>query len=331
MDTRLNSLQTWLTETSDLGAFSLQALPGDASFRRYFRVTHSGGTFIAMDAPPEREDCRPYVAIARALRAQGLLSPEIIKADLKIGFLLITDFGDRQFLKELNHTNAEQLYSTALQALMILKNCSQVEGWSIPLFTADFMFKELLLFQEWFLEKFLQLELSSAQLKMLSCCFSLLAESAAAQPQVFMHRDFHSANLMLLPHNRVGILDFQDAFMGPVTYDLVSLLRDCYIDWPPAVVQRLALNYLSELQFAVSEVEWLRWFDWMGLQRHLKALLTFSRKFKRDANPNYLQFIPRTLSYIERSSQEYSEFKEFHLFLQENVLPAMNKASVCVQ
>lgn len=331
MDTRQITLQKWLTETCKLGAFTLQMLPGDASFRRYFRVKQNKGTWIAMDAPPERENSAPFVAVSRALQPLGLLVPEVIKADLNFGFLLITDFGDRQFLKEVNSNNAERLYSSALDALLRLKNCRQVDGWPIPLFTADFMYKELLLFQEWFLERFLHLPLSVTNTKMLSQCYLLLAEMAAAQPQVFMHRDYHSANLMLLPEDRVGILDFQDAFMGPVTYDLVSLLRDCYIDWPESLIKRLALNYAKQLQLKVDEMEFLRWFDWMGLQRHLKALLTFSRKYVRDANAHYLQYLPRTLRYIDRISQQYSEFKEFQIFLQESILPAVGKVSICVE
>ena len=246
-------------------------------------------------------------------------------------FLLITDFGDNQFLRVLNPKNAEQLYLSALASLKKLKNCSKVEGWSIPHFTADFMYQELLLFQEWFLEKYLQLSLSEETIQLLSKDFSLLAASCANQPQFFMHRDYHSANLMWLPDDKVGILDFQDAFIGPVTYDLVSLLRDCYIDWPDNFVNQLALDYLQSLQLGVRDAELLRWFDWMGLQRHLKALLTFSRKFLRDHHPHYLQYIPRTLRYVEKSVAKYQELQSLQVFLQKSILPALNKVTPCVE
>lgn len=331
MDKRQIALQQWLTNTCQLGNMTLHQLPGDASFRRYFRVKHEQGILIAMDAPPPRENCVPFVAISHALRAEGLLCPEIFHADLENGFLAITDFGDKQFLQVLNQNNAEQLYLLALESLKTLKNCSNVPGWTLPFFTSDFMYQELLLFQEWFLEKFLKLDLKKADSNLLAKNFLLLAESAAEQPQVFMHRDYHSANLMLLPDDRVGILDFQDAFIGPVTYDLVSLLRDCYIDWPEDFVNQLALDYLQSLHFGVSHHELIRWFDWMGMQRHFKALLTFSRKWLRDQNPHYLQYIPRTLNYIEKTVARYEVFHSLHLFLKESVLPAMEKVPLCVE
>lgn len=331
MDTRQHILQTWLKNTCKLQAFTLQMLPGDASFRRYFRVNDNGMTSIAMDAPPERENCRPFVAISRALRTRALLLPEIKMADLDQGFLLMTDFGNRQYLQELNSANAERLYTNALDALAILQGAREVDGWKVPLFTADFMYQELLLFQEWFLQKYLNLTLSNETQKMLAACYRLLADAAANQPQVFMHRDFHSANLMRLPDDQVGILDFQDAFIGPVTYDLVSLLRDCYIDWPATLVRQLVLYYFAKLQLNVSETEFLRWFDWMGLQRHMKALLTFSRKQLRDGNSNYIKFIPRTLNYIATVSQYYPEFKIYHQFLREVVLPVVSEVGLCAE
>lgn len=331
MDIRQLSLQKWLADTTRWEAVELQALPGDASFRRYFRVWHQQNSYIAMDAPPDRENCQPFVAIAKVLRQHGLLSPEIIEADLSQGFLLLTDFGDRQYLKELTAENADKLYTIALDALAILQQCRAVPGASVPFFTAEFMYQELLLFQEWFLENYLQLTLTSSEGAMLANCYHKLAQAAASQVQVFMHRDYHSANLMCLPENQVGILDFQDAFIGPVTYDLVSLLRDCYIEWPDDRVKKWVLYYRQVLQLNVSESEFLQWFDWMGLQRHMKALLTFSRKFKRDQNPHYLQHVPRTLNYILKVSEMYPEFKAFYHFLHEKVLPAVKEVNVCAQ
>lgn len=312
MDDREQKLQFWLQKTCGIPEFSLQQIPGDASFRRYFRVQHHQGSYVAMDVHMERNSCAPYIAIARALSKHGLVTPEIIRNDLSQGFLLITDFGDRQLLKELNEENAQILYTQALEALSYLQQCRQVSGWTVPIFTTDFMLKELDLFKEWFLERYLHLSLSEKTEQNLLKCFQFIVEGATQQPNVFMHRDYHSANLMVLPHDQVGILDFQDAFIGPVTYDLVSLLRDCYIAWPEDFVVALILQYRDRIHLEVSDVDFLYWFDLMGLQRHLKTLLTFSRKYCRDGNDSYLKHIPRTLNYIMTVSERYPECRELH-------------------
>jgi aminoglycoside/choline kinase family phosphotransferase len=196
-----------------------------------------------------------------------------------------------------------------------------VDGWKIQPFTAHFMQQELMLSKEWFLETYLGLPLATAEENMLERFFQFLSQEAARQPQVFMHRDYHSANLMWLPDRQVGILDFQDAFYGPVTYDLVSLLRDCYVDWPEELVKALVFEYHERLNLAVSRDEFYHWFNLMGMQRHLKALLTFARKFERDQNKNYLQYIPRTLKYLANVSGSYKETADFHQFLTEVVQP----------
>jgi aminoglycoside/choline kinase family phosphotransferase len=335
MDTREQQLKSWLKESCQLPSSELEPLIADASFRRYFRVNEGNQSFVAMDAPPAKEPSTPqFVAITDALRARDLQTPEVIAKDLQQGFLLLTDFGNRLYLKELQTRNAKALYEVALSALSVLQACREVKDYSLPSFTAEFMHKELLLFKEWFLLGYLKLSLTAQQDNMLEDFFYCLAESAALQPQVFMHRDYHSANLLVLPESQVGILDFQDAFMGPVTYDLVSLLRDCYIAWPENFVRRMALRYkglLPELK-SVTKEEFMRWFDIMGMQRHLKSLLTFSRKFLRDENPNYLQHMPRTLKYITAAAPLYPESRAFNLFLLATILPAFEKVSTqCAQ
>ncbi len=332
-DLRKHLIQKWLTDTCHLDHVILHPMQGDASFRRYFRVQLPNHlSYVAMDAPVEREACKPYIAISKALRDLGLKAPEIIEADLGHGFLLLTDFGDRQLLKELTKTNAPQLYSKALDALAVLQRCQIVDGWKIQPFTAHFMQQELMLSKEWFLETHLKITLSTEDENMLEKFFQFLALTAANQPQVFMHRDYHSANLMCLPESQVGILDFQDAFYGPVTYDVVSLLRDCYIDWPDEMIRKLVMEYHERLNLSVSKDEFFYWFEMMGLQRHLKALLTFARKFERDHNKNYLPHIPRTLKYIEKVSQSYPETQAFYQFLNNVILPAHHKViSTCVE
>ncbi len=334
MDSRQQALISWLQADSQLLFPQLAMMAGDASFRRYFRVSTATASYVAMDAPPEKENnCQPFIAIAQSLRQQGLQTPAIMASNLEQGFLLLSDFGDRLYLHELADHNAEQLYGVALSALARLQHC-QIQNWKIPFFTADFMYQELQLWKDWFLQKHVHLQLDAKTEKMLHAFFNFLAASAASQPQVLMHRDFHSANLMVLPEDQVGILDFQDAFIGPVTYDLVSLLRDCYIAWPDVFVKKLVVEYKQKLPALVnvSEIEFLRWFDLMGLQRHLKALLTFSRKFHRDQNANYLQHIPRTIQYVANVAPLYPECREFTIFLQSLVLPALEKVqTVCVQ
>lgn len=321
MTEREQALIHWLQTDCAMPSVTLKPLPGDASFRRYFRLESPAASFIVMDAPPAQENCQPFVAIAKALRGLGLNTPDIIKANLQQGFLLLTDFGDVTYLKALTHDNADQLYQRALLALAELQRCRTVSDWTVPLFTRDFMWQEWAWHKEWFKDKLLGLTTTTIE-QDLDACMALIIESAVSQPQVFMHRDYHSANLMVLPEGDVGILDFQDAFIGPVTYDVVSLLRDCYIDWPEQRVNVWALSYRDMLQaqgllLDVSEETFLRWFDWMGLQRHLKALLTFARKQVRDQQSHYLKHIPRTLNYLSQTSQRYPELVALHAYLQQ--------------
>lgn len=335
----INTLHHWLSQTLALPVETLTAMPQDASFRQYYRLQTAHASFVVMDASRDGSHTPAFISIARALRAEGLLAPDIIASNLDLGFLLLTDFGDETYLKVLKvltNQNVEKLYQRALDALVILQGCRSVEGVTIPLFTVDFMQQEWAWHKEWFLGKYLGLSLGEQE-KKLDHSFTLLAESAANQTQVFMHRDYHSGNLMMLPEG-VGILDFQDAFIGPVTYDLVSLLRDCYIAWPETQVEQWALAYLSKLQSAgclttVNAQTFLRWFDWMGVERHLKALFTFARKAVRDGEPRYLQYMPRTLNYALTVSAKYPELAVLHEYLQGSVQDALVKKGLlsCAQ
>lgn len=327
---RIEALQHWLDDACGLDRVTLQPMQGDASFRRYFRIHTPSTSYVAMDAPPPQENCRPYVAIAKSLRSMGLHAPEIIAADVENGFLLMTDFGDWTYLKSLNMQNADSLYDSALTALASMQAIREVPGRPLPHFTQDFMRQEWAWHKEWFLGKLLHLDVSQQEAA-LDQCFEHVVESAANQPQVFMHRDYHSANLMVLPASQVGILDFQDAFIGPVTYDLVSLLRDCYIDWPAALVTKWALSYHAKLQLDVTQEEFLRWFDLMGVERHLKALFTFARKHVRDQQSNYLKHVPRTLKYLLNVTQRYPELLALHDYLQMHVQTEFEKVITCVR
>lgn len=330
---RQQLLQDWLVEECGLVSPTIQAMPFDASFRRYFRILTSKGSFVAMDAPPDLERCDAYVAITKALRAQGLHTPEIIEADLDRGLLLLTDFGNDTYLSVLQAANANDLYMAALDALVVLQACRSVPHWTVPEFGRTWMEQEWAWHKEWFIGKLLALSLHQEEEK-LDKCFSLLVASALEQPQVFMHRDFHSANLMRLGNQEVGILDFQDAFKGPLTYDPVSLLRDCYINWPEEKVRQWAIYYWQKWvdtnQFNISQEEFLRWFDWMGVERHLKALFTFARKAIRDQQPHYLRHVPRTIHYLLQACRAYPELLPLYDFLNLKVQPALKRTDRCV-
>ena len=333
---RRSALEQWLKDYSNHSFVSIKPMPGDASFRRYFRVTLDQESFVVMDAPPPQENIQSFAAISHALRRMQLNAPEIITAEWERGFLLLTDFGDATYLSQLNSGNANQLYDCALNALVVLQACKEVDGMRVPPFTSSFMWQEWAWHKEWFLDKWLGLTLSAQEEQALNQCYDAIVDSATTQPQVFMHRDYHSANLMVLPNQGVGLLDFQDAFIGPLTYDLVSLLRDCYISWPNEKVTEWALRYLQKLQQAnymcdVSQQVFLRWFDWMGIERHLKALFTFARKQVRDQHPHYLKHIPRTLAYIETVSQHYPELSALHAYIQKVKTPALTKVNACAQ
>lgn len=323
---RKEALEAWLAACKIEA--DLVPMPGDASFRRYFRIYHQGQSFVVMDAPPP-ENVHAFSAISRALHHLGLAVPEILQADLMQGFLLLTDLGDNTYLKTLHESNVNALYTQALENLSLLQTCSHVEGLVIPVFDADFMFKEWDWHKEWFINKLLGLPIE----KELDDCYARVVKAAVSQPQVFMHRDFHSANLMVLNKGSTGILDFQDAFFGPITYDVVSLLRDCYIAWPQEQVRNWAAGYAKKLRVLgclthTNDEEFLYWFDYMGIQRHLKALLTFARKCVRDHQPHYLQHVQRTLNYLIRVSGEHDELSILHQYLKHTILPAWQKTSV---
>lgn len=331
-DQRKAAIEYWL-HRCDIQSFVLQPMVGDASFRRYFRLLVPEKTFVIMDAPPPQENVRSFVAIAQALRQIGVHTPEIIQADLEQGFLLMTDFGEATYLKTLHKDNADLLYHRALQTLAVIQSCRTVSNHPLPSFNADFMYKELAWFKEWFLQKWLGVSLSLDAEKNLDACYTQIVQAATNQPQVFMHRDYHSANLMVILDSegysqKVGVLDFQDAFIGPITYDLVSLLRDCYIDWSQDKVRQWALAYSRILHERgvlthIEDQTFLHWFDMMGMQRHLKALLTFARKAVRDHQPHYLQYVPRTLKCLLNVSQHYSELNYLHDYLTMNVKPLL--------
>jgi len=319
MDTRQQAIRTWLQAALPLAKQPV-LIHGDASFRRYFRVHSENKHYILMDAPPKKEACKPYIAITNAFRALGLHTPEIYRADLEQGFLLITDFGDCTLLSLLNSETADRYYQTAFDYLLTIQACEKVEPYTLPLFDANLYQKELHLFREWYLQRHLDHTLSRSDSAYLDHMDALLIEDALAQPQVCVHRDYHSRNLMVLENEALGILDFQDAVRGPITYDLMSLLRDCYIEWPFDRVQSWALAYhqllLQHGRLSHDDPEqFLRWCDWIALQRHLKCIGIFARLHYRDHKSEYLNDIPRVIRYAKMICQRYPEFAELEKIL----------------
>jgi len=312
MPQRIEQLTRWLHEEAGLADFSLTPASADASFRTYHRVTYSGGTLIAVDAPPPHEESAPFVSVARALRAIGLNVPEIHSADLDQGFLLVGDLGSTLYLDVIDESTVERLYGDALGALLTLQAQGPLEADGLPPYDRGRLLAELELFPDWFLDRHLGRPPDMQMRARLDAAFDLLLKAALEQPRVTVHRDYHSRNLMRVERNNPGILDFQDAVVGPVTYDLVSLLKDCYIVWPRERVEAWALGY-QELAFQAGVLRdcddrrFLRWFDLMGLQRHLKVLGIFARLWHRDGKPGYLDDLPRVLDYALDVCGRYPE------------------------
>lgn len=327
MPLRERLLQIWLTNSVGLTDFSIELASGDASFRRYYRLTLSGGaTRIVMDAPPESEDSRPFVAVAKHLVGLGLNVPVVYAADLEQGFLLLSDLGSEHYLDLLGNGQVDSLYADALSALMVMQASAAMDG--LPIYSSGMLLQEMGLFREWLLNKHLGLNLDLDEQQMLDKGFDLLVANALEQPSVFVHRDYHSRNLLVTPKLNPGILDFQDAVVGPVTYDLVSLLKDCYISWPREQVKEWVSGYYdlalhSGVLRKEHEESLLRWFDLMGVQRHLKASGIFARLNIRDGKPGYLKDIPRTLNYIVELAPEYPELEPLVELISERVLPAL--------
>ena len=326
MPERLEALKRWLEEELSFREYTLNPASADASFRRYFRVSHDGSSFIVMDAPPEKEDSRPFINVSKLFFDAGLNVPEVIDADLEKGFLLLSDLGSKPYLDELGEETVERLYGDALSALATIQSCVPVDA-GLPVYDETLLMSEMELFREWLLGKHLGLDLSDAQQQMLDDVFSGLANNALEQPRVCVHRDYHARNLMVAGVNNPGILDFQDAVIGPLTYDLVSLLRDCYIKWPGERVKDWALGYQDlALQTGILHEQYddpelfMRWFDLMGVQRHLKAAGIFARLNHRDGKPGYLEDIPRTLSYVTEVAGHYEDLQQFGQFVENEVL-----------
>lgn len=326
-DARLDALREWVETLDGFDAPDIQPASDDASFRRYFRVHTEGGTWVAMDAPPDKEDCRPFVDVAGYLRDFGVNAPAIVAGDLEQGFLLMTDFGDRTYLAalEADPSRETRLYSDALDALLTMQKAGASVHARLPAYDEALLRREMDLFYDWLLSGFLEMSIDATFRETWASACDALVANALAQPAVFVHRDYHSRNLMVTLVDNPGVIDFQDAVRGPVTYDLVSLLRDCYYSVESARLDEWLASFFRRaagwLPAGCDTATFRRWFDLMGVQRHLKAAGIFARLYLRDGKDRYLGDLPRTLGYLVEVGRAYAETAPLADFVATRCLP----------
>jgi aminoglycoside/choline kinase family phosphotransferase len=325
---RLQFLENWISGQFPEKRFMLAPASADASFRRYFRVVFEDGTLIAMDAPPQQEDCGPFLHVAQLFSAAGVHVPEILAQDQTQGFLLLSDLGSLTYLQALDELDsADRLYRDAISALLKMQMAS-VPG-ILPEYDEALLLREMHLFPEWYVTTHLNATLDASQKAELDQVFAQIVQRCLAQPNVFVHRDYHSRNLMVATPNP-GVLDFQDAVYGPITYDLVSLFKDAYIRWEEERILDWLIRYWEKaraigLPVAADFAVFYQDFEWMGVQRHLKVLGIFARLWHRDGKEGYLQDIPLVLEYLRKACDRYRELNPLLMLLdrlEENPVEA---------
>jgi len=320
---RQSALKDWLSSLTDfhLQLASMRPASADASFRQYYRIdTSNGASLIAVDAPPATENSASYIKMATLLKDMHLSVPQVLAHDLEQGFLLVTGLGQYTFAHVLNHDTAFKLYMDAIDALVLMQAQSQPDV--LPEYDRAFLLRELNIFTEWYIGHHLGVTLNDAQTVTLNQVFEHLLASAIAQPQVYVHRDFHSRNLMWMEKGNPGIIDFQDAVYGPITYDLVSLLRDAYVQWDEELVLDWAIRYWEKARRAGLPVptdidSFYRDFEWMGLQRHLKILGIFARLSHRDGKHQFIDDMPTVMEYVRKTAHRYKELVPLLRLLEE--------------
>lgn len=323
------ALQAWLSVVAPSEVRSCEPISGDASFRRYYRVRCADLNAIAVDAPPATENNQAFAAVDECFLKHGVTVPKIYKIDLKQGFMLISDLGNQDLLSTLNEENADALYKSAMDTLLKIQVCHDFSDWQLPDYDRALLLEELQLFRTWYLGRHRSIKLDKDDEATLDQVFDLLIENALKQPQVCVHRDYHSRNLMVLPEANpsapgLGVLDFQDAVRGAITYDLASLLKDCYIAWPRERIVHWVRDFFDLCQvnnrLSADFETFLKWFDWIGVQRHLKVLGIFSRLKHRDGKSRYMEDFPRVHAYLYEMCACYSELRPIRHFLKPQTL-----------
>jgi len=309
---RFQKLKDWTAQQLGTDIFDIAPASADASFRRYFRATPAKGhNYIVMDAPPTHEDCRPFIQVARLFGETGVHVPAVLAQNLEEGFLLLTDLGDTTYLAALNPDNARDLYLASNDALIQIQQASRPGV--LPEYDRALLTRELMLFPEWYVSKHLGVEMHPDQTATLNTVFERLLANNLAQPQVYVHRDWHSRNLMVADPNP-GILDFQDAVYGPITYDLASIYKDAYIEWDEEQSLDWVIRYWEKARAACLPVaadfsDFYRDYEWMGAQRHIKVLGIFARLYHRDGKDGYLKDMPLVMRYLRKVCERYDELK----------------------
>lgn len=319
---RLQLLENWVKTQLPGKSFSLTPASADASFRRYFRITFDGKkTLIVMDAPPQQENCAPFLHVVDLFTSAAVHVPRVLAQDTTQGFLLLSDLGNTTYLQALktNSDDADNLYGDAVNALIKIQraSCAGV----LPNYDQALLLGELNLFPEWYITKHLQTDLAIGQRNVIQAVFDQILKNNLAQPSVFVHRDYHSRNLMVTTPNP-GIIDFQDAVYGPITYDLVSLFKDAYIQWEEERLLDWIIRYWEKarkagLPIAVDFADFYRDFEWMGVQRHLKVLGIFARLYHRDGKSGYLRDMPLVMNHLRKTCERYREFYSLLKLLDE--------------
>ncbi len=332
---RKEQLAEWLSTIIASEKICLQAMTGDAGFRQYYRVNDQHGkSFIAVDSPNDKCNNAAFIAIQQAFKQQEVLVPEIVGFDDAQGFFCLSDLGDTLLSDQLTMENMTRYYQQAIDIIPLMAKAKIGNTYRLPLFDQAFVQMELSIFNDWLLEKYLNIKLSELENKKLQHCFDFLIKHILEQPQGMMHRDFHSRNIMVTDNEELAVIDFQDTVIGPVTYDIVSLLRDCYVKWPQQKIEPL-LAFFVKLYQNTHQAEsdnqlypiavWQRWFDLTGLQRHVKVAGIFARLYLRDGKPGYLGDIPLTLKYIAQVSANYDELDYLHTLVTDRVIPAYER------
>ena len=295
--------------------YALTVASADASFRKYYRLTQGDKSFLLMDSSLEEESLKPFLDVTQRLAQVGVSVPKIYEQNLELGYLIIEDFGNTHLLNVLNASNFKELYKKAIDEIITMQK-ADTKG--LPLYDKDFLHFEMDLMQAWYLEKYLACKLTQQQKKMLADSLNAISNIVLTQPQnIFVHRDYHSRNIMQRGDGSLGIIDYQDAMSGALLYDLVSLLKDCYIAFDRESIRELVLYFKEKVGVDVSDAEFLKWFDFMGMQRHIKVLGIFARLSLRDGKDGYLKDIPLTLAYTLDAAKRYDETKALAKLLEE--------------
>ena len=337
-DARLALIHDWISRGLGLSTQRLEPASSDASFRRYFRAFVGGAgagsrTFVVMDAPPGKEDVRPYLKVSHLLEGLGVHVPHVYETDIERGLLLLEDLGSTLYLARLNaRDDPDVLYGDALKTLVDIQVKGRSSAAELPSYDRALLLREMELMPEWFCAKHLGVALTPDERATVTAAFEFLITEALAQPNGFVHRDYHSRNLMVLAQQNPGVIDFQDAQCGPIGYDLVSLLKDCYICWPRDRVERWVSGYRARIianggPGGRDDREFLRWFDLIGVQRHIKVLGIFARLWYRDGKSGYLGDLPLTLRYVVDACAGFPQLRGLREFLIEHALPALPAAN----